>query len=696
MEDKSQEDRIESWKEIASYLKRDVRTVIRWEKLEGLPVHRQMHQARGNVFAYPSELEAWKSSRILRLTTSPPIPSWRRAATGVSFALAMLLALISMASGPIFNPTLASAQGVVNRQVWVGPDVDPEGRVSRDGRYITYPYWDTGDLAIFDIATGEKRQITHKGTWSDNDEFAQVSTPSPDGRQIAFAWYKGATYELRVIGIDGSQERTLYRNDNVTYMEPMAWSPNGEHIFASFYTKDNKMQVVSVSVANGGERVYKSFPSEPFGGIGMSLSPDGRYLAYSFPQSGNSSHSDIACLATQDGSESPLIQNPADDGVFGWTPDGRSILFMSDRTGQNSLWALDVVEGKAKGSPRLLKPAGGSIVPVGITEKGAVYYGMNTGVREIYAAELDFASGKLHGPPKPVTQLFTGRNSSPDWSPDGSRLAYLSVRRRTDKYGWGNPADTIVIRTLATGKEREIALDPVSGHAFQGLRWAPDGRSLVIKGVSNDAKRGAYRVDANTGKLTLLIQDGPGEFYSLPQLTPDNKAFVSRRNVWADEVPRIVVHNLGTGKERELVRRTKPAWITGFELSPDGRQLAFATRSETGGTSTLNVVPYSGGEARELLRLQKPDTFHWDAITWTPDGRHIVFGRSREGSKDLETTMWKIPAQGGEPQKLELAMDTIRPLRIHPGGRRVAFAAGSPAWEIWVMENYFPTQRAAQ
>lgn len=62
----TREQPLESWKEIAAYLKRDVRTVIRWEKSEGLPVHRQMHQARGNVFAYTSELEAWKSSRELR------------------------------------------------------------------------------------------------------------------------------------------------------------------------------------------------------------------------------------------------------------------------------------------------------------------------------------------------------------------------------------------------------------------------------------------------------------------------------------------------------------------------------------------------------------------------------------------------------------------------------------------------------
>ena len=46
------EDRLDSWKEIASYLKRGVRTVRRWEREEGLPVHRQVHRVLGSVYAY--------------------------------------------------------------------------------------------------------------------------------------------------------------------------------------------------------------------------------------------------------------------------------------------------------------------------------------------------------------------------------------------------------------------------------------------------------------------------------------------------------------------------------------------------------------------------------------------------------------------------------------------------------------------
>jgi TolB-like protein/Flp pilus assembly protein TadD len=60
-------DRLDSWKEIAAYLNRDVTTVQRWEKREGMPVHRHLHDRLGSVYAFGSELDAWVESRRLRL-----------------------------------------------------------------------------------------------------------------------------------------------------------------------------------------------------------------------------------------------------------------------------------------------------------------------------------------------------------------------------------------------------------------------------------------------------------------------------------------------------------------------------------------------------------------------------------------------------------------------------------------------------
>jgi len=62
-------DRLDSWKEIACYLNRNVRTVQRWEASESMPVHRHLHAKSGSVHAFRSELDAWRRDRSY---CSPP------------------------------------------------------------------------------------------------------------------------------------------------------------------------------------------------------------------------------------------------------------------------------------------------------------------------------------------------------------------------------------------------------------------------------------------------------------------------------------------------------------------------------------------------------------------------------------------------------------------------------------------------
>ena len=62
-------DRLDSWKDIAGYLRRDVSTVQRWEKREGMPVHRHVHEKLGSVYAFRSELDAWSRSQNRAIST---------------------------------------------------------------------------------------------------------------------------------------------------------------------------------------------------------------------------------------------------------------------------------------------------------------------------------------------------------------------------------------------------------------------------------------------------------------------------------------------------------------------------------------------------------------------------------------------------------------------------------------------------
>jgi len=67
------EKRLDSWKEIAAYLNRDITTVQRWEKREAMPVHRHLHAKRGSVYALTHELDAWVVSRRLRIEAALPV-----------------------------------------------------------------------------------------------------------------------------------------------------------------------------------------------------------------------------------------------------------------------------------------------------------------------------------------------------------------------------------------------------------------------------------------------------------------------------------------------------------------------------------------------------------------------------------------------------------------------------------------------
>src|ERR1051325_2501092 len=66
----AEQDRLESWKAIAAYLRHSERAVRRWEATEALPVHRHLHEQRGSVYAFRSELDAWREMR-----SQPPAPS---------------------------------------------------------------------------------------------------------------------------------------------------------------------------------------------------------------------------------------------------------------------------------------------------------------------------------------------------------------------------------------------------------------------------------------------------------------------------------------------------------------------------------------------------------------------------------------------------------------------------------------------
>ena len=143
------EDLLDSWKDVAAYLKRDISTVQRWERREDMPVHRHVHDARGSVYAFRSELDVWVESRRLHLereadqrtaeTAESLVPAvYHREPVGRRWLLAgAMTALVAAATYLLLADRVATTRAVSVRSVAVLPlqnmSADPAQEFFVDG-----------------------------------------------------------------------------------------------------------------------------------------------------------------------------------------------------------------------------------------------------------------------------------------------------------------------------------------------------------------------------------------------------------------------------------------------------------------------------------------------------------------------------------------------------------------------------------
>jgi hypothetical protein len=156
------EDRLDSWKEIAAYLDRDVTTVQRWEKREGMPVHRHVHDKMGSVYASRVELDAWARGRNIRAADNgrtvledesdvaplvEPIPPKTAASTSRTwwtgvFPLALVAAALVIGTGLwLRGKEYFWRNPIADARFQTITDVDAVAQaasVSRDGHFVAF------------------------------------------------------------------------------------------------------------------------------------------------------------------------------------------------------------------------------------------------------------------------------------------------------------------------------------------------------------------------------------------------------------------------------------------------------------------------------------------------------------------------------------------------------------------------------
>jgi Tol biopolymer transport system component/beta-lactamase regulating signal transducer with metallopeptidase domain len=567
-------------------------------------------------------------------------------------------------------------KGMTIRHVWTVPGSTTvyAGGVSPDGRLVSVVDWTAGDLAVHDLNASVTRKITSNSTWASTGGWNEESVISPDGTRIAYHWFdekEDYLYELRVVDMDGTNMRIVHHDPEVPWARPFDWSPDGTSLLVHFdraksrVDKDSKVELAIVSVEDSSAKVLSAWTRAYRGPTMASFSPDGRYVAYDRGAVAEAGRNDVYVIDVNSGREQAVVVHPADDRYLGWAPDGRGILFASNRTDTTDLWMHPLRNGEPAGQPVLLK-RNFEGRGVGFDRNGSYYYVVDTASQNVHLSSLDDLSP---GATRLASTRFVNSAHLADWSPDGDRLAY-KVRSN-----YRNLVGAIAIRDLETGRERVV--EPQSELVFGRSRrrgrvhFAPDGRSLLISASPKDQRSGfnIFRIDVATGGTEIVVEDARARH---PLLSPDGQTVFYLRN-WRH----LLRHDLATGGEQELLQTNRE--IYGLDLSPDGTMLALCQKN------SLTVLPSNGGELREVVHLRDDEVSAFGSrfVTWMPNGRELLFSKR-------SNQIWRVDVRTGAQEQLGSPVQNLLDVAVHPDGRQLAVSTFEQGSELWVMENLLP------
>lgn len=562
--------------------------------------------------------------------------------------------------------------------------------VSPDGRFLLQAGTE-GGLDVRNLQTGEIRRIAK----------APFHSPavSHNGRQVAFMRRAGSNDELRLVSVDGSDERLLWKSDDGWSAGIPQWFPDGKRILVLAWDKNWRRRLLSVTVAGGeatgiwdGKAIYST-----------QLSPDGKSVVFMRRHRREEPISDqIWLLRLGSMSETLLFDGQSFVNTPIWTPDGTGVVFLSDRRLPGAavdLWLLRISEGKALGFPALVKTDLGqmakgkgfsNISAAGPITRDGVYYFHRTanqearepeadpGMRQLLSVGFDPDTGKVVGAPSFVARKG-GVSRAASFSRDGRWLAYILQQR------------DLVIQSVESGEERTVAIAP----PLDEINWAklfPDGRAALVTSARN-----IYRVDVTSGVRTSLRRAGESSELRgwVCGISPDGRILYFRRT--DKQAIGLFARNLETGQERKLYSPRGTHILAA--LSHDGKQLAVTYSG--GNDGVVDIMPAAGGPPREVCRLEGTPRLD---LAWEPDGRHLICLAFPGGPANSQAYM-RVPVNGGGPQPIGLSAhpDGIFPrkfgqLVFHPNGRQIVYRAMDETPEareglksgIWALENFLP------
>ena len=469
-----------------------------------------------------------------------------------------------------------------------------------------------GDIWTVPVAGGEARLlVAHEAT---------ESRPlyAPDGKRLAFISDRTGGGDIYVLSLATGALSRITFDDGLDRLD--GWSRDGRWLYFSSSSHDitSTNDLFRVS-AEGGTPMTVSgdrFTSEVF----AAPSPDGQRVAFSARGNGalqwwrnGHSHLDESELWLLHDAATPRYEQLTKRGAKQlwpmWSPDGKSLYYVSDRSGTQNIWTLPL--GGAE--QQVTKFTEGRVVWPSISYDGRLI----AFERDFEVWTLDTSTGQARhvaisrrgAPSTPSVDHVSLTNGFQDLalSPDGRKVAFVARGEV-----WAAPArdggDAVRV-SRSDARESQIA-------------WLPDSRRIVYvserSGVGN-----LYLFDFTANTETQLTSPTVGD--SAPRVAPDGKSVAFVRD---GKELRLV--DVATKQERTLASGHLTRSNRGLAWSPDSRWVAYVGLSAKAFRNVF-AVPAAGGDSRPITAMPNGSA---NNISWSPDGTYVIYNtnqRTEEG-----------------------------------------------------------------
>jgi Tol biopolymer transport system component len=556
------EDRLDSWKEIATYLKRDVTTVQRWEKREAMPVHRHLHHKMGSVYAFRAELDAWAHGRNLRAD--------QNVGTAESTVVAM--------------PRPVDTSVRARRWAAAGLIVLAAGAMAAGARF-----WLLRNEMLWRNPVADARVETV--TDFDGREFAAAI--SADGRFGAFISDRDGRMDVWMTRIGSGQFHNLTAGTAPELVNPsvrtLGFTPDGASVTYWVRRPEGKrgadIGVWSVPTLGGTSTPYLD-------GAEFDWSRDGSRLVYHTAGPGD------PMFVTSDMRQAPgapiFTARAGQHAHFPlWSADGTFIYFVQGVVPDKmDIWRVKRTGGEAE---RVTNHNGRVSHPVLLDARTLMYLADDADGSGpwLYSMDVDRRiPHRLIAGAEPYTSLSA--------SAGGDRLLVTYAHEKRTL--WRLP-----VGEVPDGSARPTRIALANGTAFSP-RVGPDYLVYVASVGERDS------VWKLAGQSTTELWSSPtAKVIGAPAISPDGHQIAVSASVNGRSILYVMQPD-GTGRRvitDSLALQGAPAW------APDGRSITSA--ADDGGTRRLIKVPLDGSKPTRLVQEYSTDP------AWSADGTEVVY-----------------------------------------------------------------------